>query len=119
MSVGVFETDPEGEVIKVNRRYLRMTGRTLVEVTGNGWINTIAYRDRDRVEREWATAISEDREFESEYKMITPEDERVDVSVRTYKMIGKDNESLGFLGMVTPIDEEEICHFNRSTTEDS
>ncbi len=110
MSVGVFEADPQGEIIKVNRKYLRMTGRTLAEIIGNGWINTVAHRDRARVEQEWSMAISEEREFESEYKLITPEDERLAVSVRTYKMVDeRTGVSLGFLGMLTPLDEEPIC----------
>lgn len=106
MSVGVFETDNEGEYIWVNRKYLRMTGRAPDEVKGSGWINTIAHRDRERVVAAWKKAIEEEREFEEEFMMITPDDERVQVSARTYKMTAQDNSPLGFLGMLTPLCEK-------------
>lgn len=107
MSVGVFETDSEGEFIWVNRKYLRMTGRAPDEVKGSGWINTVAVRDRDRVIQEWNSAIAEEREFESEFMLITPDNKRVQVQARTYKMVTPEtNEPLGFLGMLTPLCEE-------------
>lgn len=102
MSVGVFETDNEGLFIWVNRKYLRMTGRAPSEVSGTGWINTVAERDRERVWEEWTHAVQEAREFESRFLLITPEGGRKEVCVRTYKMSNDLNEPLGFIGMVTP-----------------
>jgi PAS domain S-box-containing protein len=110
MSVGVFETDTEGSFIWVNRKYLRMTGRAPSEVNGSGWVNTIAERDRERVISEWQTAIAEEREFEAEYMIITPDNDRAKVAVRTYKMVGQQSEPLGFMGVMTPI----ICGENPS-----
>lgn len=106
MSVGVFETNTEGEFIWVNRKYLRMTGRAPDEVKGSGWINTIAHRDRERVVLAWSKAIEEGREFEEEFMMITPDNERVQVQARTYKMSAQDDSPLGFLGMLTPLCEK-------------
>lgn len=103
MSVGVFEADNEGDYVWVNRKYLRMTGRTLDEVKGTGWINTVAERHRERIYSEWQDAVHAGREFESEFLLITPENERVEVSVRTYKMSGQDDEPLGFIGVITPV----------------
>lgn len=109
MSVGVFETDTGGNVIWVNRKYLRMTGRAPSEVNGTGWVNTIAERDRERVMAEWQTAIAEEREFESEYLIITPDNDRAKVAVRTYKMVGQHSEALGFMGVMTPILPGQEC----------
>lgn len=105
MSVGVFETDMQGEFVWVNRKYLRMTGRAPTEVKGSGWINTIADRDRERVKAEWDAAIAANREFESSFWLITPDDDRIEVSVRTYKYEQSDDPEhpLGFMGIVTPL----------------
>lgn len=107
MSVGVFETDTDGDFIWVNRKYLRMTGRAPSEVNGSGWINTVAERDRARVKQEWQDAMDAGREFESSYQMITPDDDRIEVQVRTYKYERSDDPEnpLGFMGIVTP-----TCH---------
>jgi PAS domain S-box-containing protein len=106
MSVGVFETDHDGNYIWVNRKYLRMTGRAPDEVKGSGWINTIAKRDRERVVMAWNKAIAAGREFEEEFTMITPDDDRVKVQARTYKMDSKPKGTLGFLGMLAPLCEK-------------
>jgi len=105
MKVGVYTTDGNGEFLRVNRKYLRMTGRTPAEVRGSGWVNTVATRDRDRVEHDWAQAIAEEREFESEFLLITPDNNRLEVTTRTYRMDGPDGAPLGFFGVLTPIDE--------------
>ena len=102
MSVGVFETDDEGEFTWVNRKYLRMTGRAPDEVKGSGWINTVAHRDRGRIALAWKKAINEGREFEEEFMMITPDNDRVQVQARTYKMSDKEHGELGFVGMLAP-----------------
>ena len=104
MSVGVFETNNEGEFVWVNRKYLRMTGRAPDEVKGSGWINTVAHRDRERVVLAWNTAIEEEREFEENFMMITPDDQRCQVQARTYKM-SENNAPIGYLGMLTPLCE--------------
>jgi len=98
MPIGVFETDDEGEVVWVNRKYLRMTGCALDEVKGSGWIDSVALEDRDRVVQEWNLAIDTEREFESDFMLITPDKEGVQVTARTYKM------DEGYLGMLTPLD---------------
>ena len=103
MSVGVFETDNEGEFVWVNRKYLRMTGRAPDEVKGSGWINTVAHRDRERIVTAWNKAIQEGIEFEEVFMIITPDDTRCEVQARTYKMDTAENGSLGFLGMLTPL----------------
>jgi PAS domain S-box-containing protein len=102
MSVGVFETDTSGDFIWVNRKYLRMTGRAPDEVKGSGWINTVAHRDRERVVMSWNKAMEEEREFEEEFTLITPDDNRCKVQVRTYKM-SEDDSPIGYIGMVTPL----------------
>ena len=96
LSVGVFETDDEGEYVWVNREYLRMTGRAPDEVKGSGWIESVAPQDLSRVVQEWNAAINEERECKFEYTLVSC-DEDVQVCARTYKM---DN---GFLGMLTPM----------------
>ena len=106
MSMGVFETNAEGGFLRVNRKYLRITGRSLEEVKGSGWVNTIAAQDRSRVEHEWAQAIEEGREFETEFILVTPDNDRVQVIARTYRLADDEGTLHGFLGMLTPRDKK-------------
>jgi len=84
-----------------------MTGRAPDEVKGSGWINTIAHRDRERIVLAWNKAVEEEREFEEQFMLITPDDERCD-SIRHEhtRWTTKENGHLGFLGMLTPLCEK-------------
>lgn len=118
MSVGVFETDEFGQCIWVNRKYLRMTGRTLAEVSGSGWANILADEDRVRVVAGWTAAINEQREFEMEYRIVSPDGKKTKVRVQSYKMHDAGGAPLGYLGIMTPITEggTKVCGFARAGT---
>lgn len=64
-----FETDGLGRNTWVNRTYLRWVGRSIEQVLGYGWVNSIGRDDRDHVREEWERAISERREFSMRYKL--------------------------------------------------
>lgn len=64
-----FETDGLGRNTWVNRAYLRWVGRSIEQVLGYGWVNSIGLDDREHVREEWERAISERREFSMRYKL--------------------------------------------------
>ena len=83
---GVFETDKNGLCVSVNWQYLRMTGRNLEEVKGNGWVNCIHPEDRVRVREEWAKCVQDNRDFEMKYRMIRQENSKEDT---VFEVIGR------------------------------
>lgn len=64
-----FETDGLGRYTWVNRTYLRWVGRSLEQVLGYGWVNSLGLEAREHVREEWERAISERREFSMRYKL--------------------------------------------------
>lgn len=66
---GVFEADAEGNHIYTNSIYQKWTNRSDHELGGIGWVNTIAFADRDMVRREWQSCIQDTREFVLNYRM--------------------------------------------------
>ena len=97
----VFETDPNGDCIWVNRTYARVTNRLPAELLGHGWVNAIAASDRDRVTQGWYTSTQENREFDMDFSFATPEGVKIPARVRSYKMKDESNKTLGYLGTVT------------------
>lgn len=97
----VFETDPDGNCIWVNRTYARVTKRLPAEILGHGWVNAIAKADRERVQVEWYKAVEENREFDLEFDFATPDGDRIPAHVRSYKMKDDNQETVGYLGSVT------------------
>ena len=100
---GIFEADASGRCTHVNRTYCRLVGRTPQELLGYGWINSVAAEDRERVDREWAQAIAEEREFESEYTAVTPDGEEKRVIARSVKMSDMNGRAIGYFGTVKPV----------------
>lgn len=103
MSSGVFETDHEGRCNWVNRRYCMLTGRLPDEIMGYGWRNTIAPEDRDRIGKDWDSALDDQRDFEQEYSILTPEGVRRHIRVRTTKLLDAKGKVAGYLGMVEEV----------------
>jgi len=67
---GSFETDDKGLWIFSNRALLRWVQRSVEDVTGYGWFGFVSRSDRDRIRNEWDIAISQKREFASEFMVV-------------------------------------------------
>lgn len=97
----VFETDPDGSCVWVNRTYARTVQRLPQELMGHGWVNAIARDHRDRVMKGWYDAVDEDREFEMKFNFSTPDGDEFPALVRSYKMTDSRGNAIGYLGSVT------------------
>jgi PAS domain S-box-containing protein len=98
---GVFEANAGGECVYANRTYSYLTGRSLDECKGNGWILALHPLDRDNVVREWELAVSQQREFSMQYRFVKGS-EVIPVKVSAFPifdLVGGD--VFGFTGIVT------------------
>lgn len=66
----IFETDPDGLCIKVNRAYLDLLGRPFDDLMGNGWITGVHHQDRSHVVEEWSSAIKDQRVFDLSFRIV-------------------------------------------------
>jgi len=68
--VGIFRTDAEGDCTYINERWQKITGLTLEEALGKGWVQSLHPDDRNRISEEWYQAVREHRPFKSEYRFL-------------------------------------------------
>lgn len=68
LSIGVFETDSEGNCTRVSLGYSILAGKTQDECVGFGWVNNIYSEDRDKVFKEWSSSIQQTRPFSLKYR---------------------------------------------------
>jgi len=94
----LFETTVDGECIWVNRTYTRGVQRSIAELLGSGWVNVIALEDRETVVAAWYKAVKEDREFDMAFRFQTPDGVTFPVHCRSYKMIDRHGDPIGYLG---------------------
>ncbi len=73
--VGFFVADQAGNCEYVNEAYEAMSGRSLEDCVGRGWVNGIHPDERDRVFEEWYAATRLGRHFRTEFRFLRPDGE--------------------------------------------
>jgi PAS domain S-box-containing protein len=67
----VWVTTPTGQIAEDSPEWRWITGQTLEEYLGNGWLDAIHPEDRERVEREWRECVQAGKVFDSRYRVRT------------------------------------------------
>ena len=67
----VWVTTPTGEIAEDSPEWRWITGQTVDEYQGNGWLDAIHPEDRERVERDWQECVSTGKVFDSRYRVRT------------------------------------------------
>jgi PAS domain S-box-containing protein len=67
----VWVTTPTGEIAEDSPEWRWITGQSLEEYLGNGWLDGVHPEDRERVERDWRKCVGAGKIFESRYRVRT------------------------------------------------
>ncbi|MGO9730078.1 SpoIIE family protein phosphatase [Mycobacterium sp.] len=67
----VWVTTPTGQIAEDSPEWRWITGQSLEEYLGNGWLDAIHPEDRERVEREWRECVRAGKVFDSRYRVRT------------------------------------------------
>ncbi|MBA3259855.1 MAG: PAS domain S-box protein [Gemmatimonadales bacterium] len=103
--VGIFQTDPAGGCLYVNRRWREMTGLTDQEAMGHGWASALHPDDRAWLFETWSRRALTAEPFLLEYR-YRHRDGRVLWVVGSATPLRDANGTLaGYLGSVTDITE--------------
>jgi PAS domain S-box-containing protein len=102
ISVPTFERDNKGNCTYANKAYLDLTGRTMEEVRGMGWLNVIHPEDRERVLADWLRSTAQQRNFEDTFRVVNRQDQMIyEVNVVAEAVSG--NGYIGKYESITPI----------------
>lgn len=109
--VGMYEADSKGGYISVTRKWSEITETSAGESEGNGWVNSIAEKDRERVFTAWNNAISQNRDFNLEYELHNG------VKIVNHADVIRDENGLAlrFVGTIIPI-IEKLSHGTQNPT---
>jgi PAS domain S-box-containing protein len=65
----VWVASPDGEMLEDSAEWRWITGQTVEEFLGDGWLDSIHPEDRERVERDWRESLRTGRIFDERFRM--------------------------------------------------
>ncbi len=103
--VGIFHTDQKGDCLYVNECWSQISGLTLDEALGAGWINGLHRNDKKRVSAEWYNAAENNIPFESEYRFKRLDGKITWVYGQAIAVKNDLGKITGYIGTITDISE--------------
>jgi len=105
LPVGVFETDPQGLSLYVNKAWSEMTGMTTQEAEGTGWMNALHPDDRQRLSETWRRTAEAGGRWRMEMRFLRPDKEVVEAVGRGAPLHGPDGAVTGYVATVADVTE--------------
>jgi len=65
----IWVASPDGEMLEDSAEWRWITGQTVEEFLGNGWLDSIHPEERDQVERDWRECLRTGRVFDDRFRM--------------------------------------------------
>ncbi|MBN9694139.1 MAG: response regulator [Verrucomicrobia bacterium] len=103
--IGIFETDIQGRCIYTNRKWQEITGLMAEQAMGDGWAQALHPDDQNDVFAEWIRATRSEREFDQEFRLMTPKGQVRWVHVRARVLHDSAGQFSGYVGTTEDISE--------------
>jgi PAS domain S-box-containing protein len=101
--VGIYETDPEGRCLRVNKLWCKFAGLTPQEALGDGWKQALHPADREHIFNLWVEHAHQMKPWNYEYRFCTPDNVVTWVWGTTIPMFDEHGKLSGYLGINTDI----------------
>ena len=98
----VWVTTPTGEIAEDSPEWRWITGQSLEEYLGNGWLDAVHPEDRERVERDWRDCVGDGKIFDSRYRVRTKTGSYRHYDVRAVP-IERDGKIIEWVGASTDV----------------
>ena len=104
--VGVFETDPQGRLVRANARWRQIASLEHLSEPRGAWWQMVGPEDRDRVTAEWQSALKHGHEFRSQFRVNTGHTLERFAHTWISRLHGPDGALRGFVGVSEDITEQ-------------
>lgn len=106
--VGIFQTDAQGNCLYVNHYWMEITGLSMAEALGQGWIKALHPDDREQIFTQWNNATRQGRLFVMEYRFCKPDGKITWVSGKAVAVRNEAKEIVGYFGTLRDITERRL-----------
>lgn len=100
-STAMYETFADGTIKWVSKEWLDITGLSLDEAIGYGWINSIHEQDRLGVQKAWQQALEEKRDFQMSYRTQNNKH----INSKATPVLTANKIPIGWIGLIETIDK--------------
>ncbi|MBO0775179.1 MAG: SpoIIE family protein phosphatase [Actinobacteria bacterium] len=98
----VWVTSPTGQTIEDSPEWRWITGQTLEEYLGSGWLDAVHPEDRERAERDWRDCVATGTVFDCRYRVRTKAGSYRHYDVRAVP-IERDGKIIEWVGASTDV----------------
>lgn len=107
--LGIFVTDSSGNVIYTNHQFQRISGQTVEESLGSGWLRAVQDEDRERIAQNWQAAMRSTVPFEATHRYQRSDGSISWCSVKAATINSTDTVS-GWVGTVEDITQLKLAN---------
>lgn len=100
---GFFQISPEGLCVYSNEQTNRITGYSMEEMLGQGWLKAIHPEDRDRVVKKWRRCNENQDTLEIDFRLLHKDGEVFWVIGQIAPFLGADRRVLGYIATLSDI----------------
>ncbi|MEH1904269.1 MAG: PAS domain S-box protein [Nostoc sp.] len=105
----IFHADIDGNVLYFNQRWSEITGCSLEESLGKGWVNAVHPDDREQLLLTWDQVSAAKKMYKHEHRFLRDDSTVVWVICQALPEIGGHGEIQGYIGTITDITERKLA----------
>ena len=98
----VWVATPKGQIAEDSPEWRWITGQSMEEYLGSGWLDAVHPEDRERVERDWEECVQAGKVFDSRYRVRTKSGSYRHYDVRAVP-IERDGKIIEWVGASTDV----------------
>jgi PAS domain S-box-containing protein len=106
--VGIFHTRADGHTTYTNPRWSEISGISMKEALGYGWLKAVHPDDVEQIKIGWKDTTRQNRESEVQYRFLWPDGTVKWVLGRAVPELNEQNEIPGYIGTITDITEIKL-----------
>ncbi|MBD0302465.1 MAG: PAS domain S-box protein, partial [Tolypothrix sp. T3-bin4] len=107
--VCIFHTDANFVGLYINKRWTEMTGYSVEEALGSGWISALHPEDRDRVFTVWMEAAANQTLYQCEHRFLRADGTDIWVICQALPELDDNKKIKGFIGTITDITDRKVA----------
>ncbi|MGB3653106.1 MAG: PAS domain S-box protein, partial [Rivularia sp. (in: cyanobacteria)] len=101
--VAIVNTDVDGLCIYLNQHWSELTGLSIEESLGEGWVKILHPDERERIYQAWKRAVKKRTVFSSDHRFLRPDGKILWVKSQALPEIDDDGNFKGYIATVTDI----------------